>query len=302
MHLDGSHHHDHGHHRGPVSYNTAFAVGVALNVIFVIIEAACGFFANSLALLADAGHNLSDVLSLLLAWLASWLATRTPTAKHTFGLGRSTILASLVNAMLLYAAVGGIVVEAVRRFGEETPVATGPVMLVAGVGVVINTATALLFMRGGKGDINIRGAFLHMAADAAVSVGVVLAALLIRFTGLEWIDPVMSLVIAAVIAYGTWDLLKESLNMALDRVPRSIDIQAVQDHLKNLDGVEEVHDLHIWPLSTTDVALTAHLVRPKRRTDDDFLRHASESLKDRFGIDHSTLQVEQGECGEACYR
>ncbi|MFW5838121.1 MAG: cation diffusion facilitator family transporter, partial [Desulfovibrionaceae bacterium] len=284
MHHDAHSHDHHGHHHGPASYNKAFAIGVALNVIFVVIEAAYGFFANSLALLADAGHNLSDVLSLLLAWLAVWLTNRTPTLKHTFGLGRSTILASLINAMLLYAAVGGIVVEAVSRFGQETHVATGPVMVVAGLGVVINTATALLFLRGRKGDINIRGAFLHMAADAAVSVGVVLAALAIRLTGQQWIDPFMSLVIAVVIAYGTWGLLKESLSMALDRVPSSIDIQQVQKHLEGLPGVEEVHDLHIWPLSTTEVALTAHLVRPGAEINDDFLRDACLSLKERFDV------------------
>lgn len=291
---DHSHHGHHHHHPEPANLGRAFAIGVGLNVAFVVIEAGVGVLSHSLALLADAGHNLSDVLGLLLGWGAIVLARSAPTGRRTYGFHKSTILASVANAGLLLVAVGAIAWEAVRRFGEPQPVATGQVMAVAAVGIVINTITALMFMRGRKEDLNVRGAFLHMAADAAVSAGVVIAALAMRMTGQLWIDPLVSLVIVAVILFGTWDLLRESLNLAMDAAPKGIDPIAVRDWLGELPGVTEVHDLHIWALSTTESALTAHLVRPTPGDLDAFLHETSEALHHRFGIGHATLQIETG--------
>lgn len=290
------HHHGHGHHQHPAPGNMdrAFAIGAALNVGFVAVEAAAGFFTGSLALLADAGHNLSDVLGLLLAWGAAVLARRAPTGRRTYGLRKGTILASLANAGLLLLAVGAIAWEAVRRFGDPQPVATGTVMIVAAVGVVINTATAMMFMRRQKEDLNVRGAFLHMAADAAISAGVVVAALAIALTGATWIDPLVSLVIGAIIVVGTWGLLRDSLDLALDAAPRGIDPEAVRRWLEELPGVTEIHDLHVWGLSTTETALTAHLIRPDNTDPDTFLHEAGAGLAERFGIGHATLQVEGG--------
>ncbi|SKA33905.1 cobalt-zinc-cadmium efflux system protein [Enhydrobacter aerosaccus] len=296
----GSHGHDHGHTHAPRDFNRAFAVGVALNTGFVVIEAAYGFVANSLALLADAGHNLGDVLGLLLAWGAAALVKRRPTARHTYGLKRSSILASLANAILLLVAVGMIVMEAVQRLSRPEPVAEITVLWVAIVGIVINTATALMFMRGGKNDINIRGAFLHMAADAAVSLGVVIAALAVMATGWLWLDPVVSIAIAIVITLGTWSLLTGSLNLALDAVPDTIDRPAIETYLASLPDVTEVHDLHIWGMSTTEVALTAHLVRPGAPLDDGLLGRVARELADRFGIVHSTIQIESGDPNHPC--
>lgn len=287
------HGHSHHHHHRPDS-GAAFAIGAALNLAFVGFEAIAGLVTGSLALLADAGHNLSDVLGLLLAWGAAVLARRAPTARRTYGLRKSTILASLANAGLLLLAVGAIAWEAVRRFGEPQEIATGPVMAVAAVGVVINTATALMFMRGQKHDLNARGAFLHMAADAAVSAGVVVAALAIGLTGQTWIDPLVSLVIAAVIVVGTWELLRDSLDLVLDAAPRGVDPAAVRGWLEGLPGVTEVHDLHVWALSTTETALTAHLIRPDNAGADAFLDGACAGLHERFGIGHATLQIESG--------
>ncbi len=284
--------HDHAH--GAPSANRAFAVGVGLNLGFVLLEAGFGLWANSLALLADAGHNLSDVFGLLLAWGASYLAARPPTARRTYGLRRSSILAALLNAVLLLVAVGGIAWEAVRRFGHPEPVAGGAVVGVALAGVVVNSATALLFFRGREHDLNVRGAFLHMAADALVSVGVVAAGLVIRFTGWAWVDPATSLAVVAVIAAGTWGLFRESLDLALDAVPEGIDPAAVESYLAGLPGVAAVHHLHVWAMSTTEVALTAHLVKPDGRLDDALLARAAEELRERFGIAHATLQLEQG--------
>ncbi len=284
----------HSHSHAPASFDRAFAIGVALNVGFVAIEATYGVIANSLALLADAGHNLSDVAGLLLAWGAVWLGRRAPTSKRTYGFGRTSILAALANAVLLLVAIGAIAWEAIRRFEAPQPVEGGTVMVVAAIGIVINTATALLFMRGRKGDINIRGAFLHMAADAGVSAGVVVAGLMITMTGWLWLDPVVSLVIVFVIALGTWGLLKDSVAMAIDAVPPGIDRDEVFAHLQGLDGVKEVHDLHIWPLSTTSTALTVHLVRSDDRIDDAFTAEVADALKDRFGIGHATIQFETG--------
>lgn len=288
-------HHHHGHHHEPpADASQAFAVAAALNVAFVGFEAISGIVTGSLALLADAGHNLSDVLGLLLAWAAAAMARRAPTSRRTYGLGKSTILASVANAGLLLVAIGAIAWEAVRRFGQSHEVATQPVMVVAAVGVVLNTITALMFARARKEDLNARGAFLHMAADAAISAGVVVAAFAIQLTGLLWIDPLVSLVIVAVIMAGTWELLRESLDLAMDAAPRGIDPAAVRDWLADLPGVTEVHDLHIWALSTTDSALTAHLVRAAPGDPDAFLQETSEGLARRFGIGHATLQIETG--------
>jgi cobalt-zinc-cadmium efflux system protein len=295
-----SHGHDHGHDHGPPTYNTAFAVGVFLNLGFVAVEAVYGLLAHSLSLLADAGHNLSDVLGLLLAWAAVHLSRRKPSPHWTYGMRRSSILAALANAVLLLIAVGGIACEAVRRFAHPEPVAGGTVMAVAGVGIAVNAATALLFMSGRKRDVNIEGAFLHMAADAAVSLGVVVAGAVIAHTGWLWLDPTVSLLIVAVITSGTWGLLRKSVAMALDAVPEGIDPAAVKACLAELPGVAAVHDLHIWTMSTTETALTAHLVIPGGTTGDAFLADVAKTLHDRFGIGHTTVQVERGDRGAAC--
>lgn len=282
----------HHHHHGTPNYNRAFLAGVLLNVAFIVVEVVYGFISDSLALLTDAGHNLSDVLGLLLAWGAATLARRKPSLRRTYGFSRATIIASLFSGLLLMGAVGAIAWEAATRFVEPgTPVGQ-TIVVVAGIGVVINTLTALLFLRGKDSDLNIRGAFLHMAADAAVSLGVVVSGLLIWRYGLNWIDPVTSLLIAAVIFASTWGLLRDSLNLAVDAVPPEVDPRAVREFLLSLDGVVTVHDLHIWALSTTDNALTAHLVMDPRPADDAFLNRVSEELIVRFNIHHPTIQIE----------
>ncbi len=296
-HVHGAHKHGHGHshghhHHAPSDIGRAFAIGVGLNTLFVAVEVAAGFWAGSMALLADAGHNLSDVLALLLAWGATILAKRAPTGRRTYGLRKGTILASLANAVFLLLAIGAIVSESVQRLSTPHVIATNIVMLTAALGVAINTATALLFMRGAKGDLNVRGAFLHMASDAAVSVAVVIGAGVIALTGLEWIDPALSLGIAVVIVIGTWGLLRDSVNLALDGVPREIDAAEVRAWLAALPGVQEIHDLHIWAMSTTETALTAHVIRPANDDGDAFLHNACEGLAVRFNIGHATLQVE----------
>ena len=295
-----AHGHGHGHDHGPVNFNRAFAVGVGLNIALVAGQAFYGWIAGSLALLADAGHNLSDVMGLMLAWGAAILATRRPTARRTYGFRRTSIYAAVLNGFILMLASGAIGLDAIRRFREPEPVAGGLVALVAVVAIVINTATAMLFYRGRATDLNIRGAYLHMAADAAVSVGVLAAALGIRATGWMWLDPVTSLVIVGVIVAGTWSLLKESLELAMDAVPRAINIAEVEGYLKDLPGVCEVHDLHIWAMSTTESALTAHLVCPDGAEGDALLNRACRELHDRFGIEHSTLQVEHGDAAHPC--
>jgi cobalt-zinc-cadmium efflux system protein len=303
---DDGHSHDHGHSHGhshshaPADFNRAFAIGVALNTGFVIVEAAYGFLANSLALLADAGHNLGDVLGLLMAWAAAVLVKRRPTARHTYGLKRSSILASLFNAVLLLVAVGMILWEAVQRLARPEPVAETTVIWVAAIGIAINTATALMFLRGRKDDINIRGAFTHMAADAAVSLGVVIAAVAVMMTGWLWLDPAVSIAIALVITYGTWSLLSASVNLALDAVPRNIDPTRIDAYFAALPGVTEVHDLHIWAMSTTEVALTVHLVRPGAGLDDELLGRTCHDMQEKFGIGHVTVQVESGDPEHAC--
>ena len=282
-----------GHDHAPADYGRAFLIGTVLNLGFVAVEAFYGIVANSVALLADAGHNLSDVLGLLLAWGAATLSKRKPSANFTYGLRRSSILSALLNAVFLLVAIGAIAFEAVQRLGDPQPVAGGIVMAVAAVGILVNGFTALLFARGGKHDLNIRGAFLHMTADAAVSAGVVISGLLILQTGWLWLDPVTSLVIVAVILVGTWGLLRRSVNMALDRVPEHIPPAGVVAALEGLPGVSRVHHLHIWSLSTTDVALTCHLVMPAGCPGDAFLRAVSDLLHDRFAIGHTTIQVER---------
>ncbi|QNE05019.1 cation diffusion facilitator family transporter [Croceicoccus marinus] len=286
------HSHDHGHSHAPESFDRAFAIGIVLNTGFVIIEAGAGFWYGSMALVADAGHNLSDVLSLLIAWAASAAARRPPSERFTYGLKSSSILAAMANAALLLVALGAIAIETFRRLFDPAPVEPGAIMIVAGIGIVINTATALMFVRGRKQDLNIRGAYLHMAADAAVSAGVVIAGLLIALTGWLWVDPVAGLVIVAIIAVGTWGLLKDSVKMALLAVPDSIDMPRVREFLAGLPGVAAVHDLHIWPMSTTETALTAHLVMPEGHPGDIFLHDLAHRLDHDFGIHHSTLQVE----------
>jgi cobalt-zinc-cadmium efflux system protein len=295
QHHHHGHGHGHGHSHAPASYGRAFAIGIALNTAFVIIEAGYGMLAGSMALVADAGHNLSDVLSLLIAWGASVMTARPPSARFTYGFKSSSILAALINAALLLVAIGAILIETLRRLVEPAPVQGMTMIVVAGIGVLINTGTALLFMGGRKHDINIRGAFLHMAADALVSVGVVIAGLLILLTGRSWIDPATSLLIVAMIAWSTWGLLKDSVKMGLLAVPDGIDEGEVRDWLAARPGVSAVHDLHIWPMSTTETALTAHLVMPGGHPGDAFLHDIAHELAQRFRIGHPTIQIEAGE-------
>jgi cobalt-zinc-cadmium efflux system protein len=299
-HDHGNHAHGHGgHSHAPADFGRAFAIGTALNAGFVVVEAGYGIAANSMALLADAGHNLSDVFGLLAAWGAATLAKKAPTARYTYGLRSSSILAALANAIMLMIAVGAIAWEAVQRFGHPEPVAASTVMAVAAIGIVINGITAWMFMSGSKDDINIRGAYLHMVADAAVSLGVVAAGFAILLTGWLWLDPLVSLVIAGVIVRGTWSLLRDSANLALHAVPPGIDPASVRHYLEGLPGVARIHDLHIWPMSTTDTALTCHIVMPDGHPGDAFLAKAAHGLQDNFKIAHATLQIEHGDSG-AC--
>jgi cobalt-zinc-cadmium efflux system protein len=296
---------DHSHVHAPKSFGTAFALGSALNIAFVVVEAVFGILSNSTALLADAGHNLSDVIGLLVAWGASVLSQRPPTARYTYGLRSSSILAALFNAMFLLIAVGAIAWEALQRIAQPAPVAGKTVMIVAAVGIAINGLTAWMFASGRKGDINIRGAFLHMAADAAVSAGVVVAGALILLTGWQWIDPAVSLVICAIIIWSTWGLLRDSVSMSLAAVPRNIDAAGVIAYLERLPGVAQLHDLHIWPVSTTETALTCHLVMPGGHPGDGFLTDTAHALAHRFAIGHTTIQIETIEttdCGCASER
>lgn len=303
----GHHHHHHGHNHGHGHHHPAppaagdagraFAIAVTLNLIFVVAEVAAGFMSGSMALLADAGHNLSDVLSLLLAWGANVLSTRPPSARFTYGLKSSSILAAIANATLLWVAVGAILVETIRRFADPAPVAGTTMMVVAGIGIVINALSALLFAKGSKSDLNLRAAFVHLMADAVVSVGVVGAGLVVLLTGFELIDPIASLLITGVIAWSSWSVLRDSLRMGMLGVPESIDGPQVRAHLERLPGVARVHDLHIWPMSTTETALTAHLVMPAGTPGDGFLRELAHDLEHHFGIGHPTIQIEtDGDC------
>lgn len=298
-HQHNHHHHDHSHPVAGVT-NRALAVAVSLNLGFAALEVAFGLQANSLALLADAGHNFSDVVGLLVAWGAVLAAKRIPSERFTYGLRSSTILAALANSMLLMIAVGGIVLEAVQRMYHPAPVAEATMIWVAAAGVVINLATAMMLMHGHKHDINLRGAFLHMLADAAVSAGVIIAGAAMLWTGWLWLDPAISMVIAVVIFAGTWGLLSASLRLSLHAVPASIDLNEVTAFLQGLPYVQEVHDLHIWGMSTTEIALTVHLVTPEGHPGDAVLGQLSEELEHRFNISHSTIQIELGEQGVYC--
>ena len=289
------HGHSHGHSHIPPSNNAAFAIGVALNLGFVVAEVVYGLAAHSLALLSDAGHNLSDVFGLLIAWGAIHISKSLPTKRHTYGLRRSSILAALTNAVVLLIVVGGITWEAIGRFFRPEVVTGSTVMWVAAAGVVINGISALLFMAGRDKDLNIKGAFMHMASDALVSLGVVVVGFAIGVTGWHWLDPAMSILISIIIVWGTWGLLRESVNLAMDAVPAGIDIHAVEKYLAGLEGVEAVHDLHIWGMSTTESALTVHLVMPQVPTDGKFLHEVCHELHERFEIGHTTIQIEHGD-------
>lgn len=281
----------HDHSDAPANFNAAFGIGIGLNIGFVAIEAFYGWKVDSLALLADAGHNLSDVIGLVLAWGGALAGRLHPDKRHTYGWKRASILAAFINALLLLVAMGSLAWEAVHRLQSPTPIEGVTIMVVAGVGIVINTATALLFMRGSETDLNIRGAFLHMAADALVSAGVVVAGGLALWFGWNWLDPVVSLIIAAVIVVGSWSLFKQSAHLLFDGVPEGVDLHAVQALLEGLPGVARVHDLHVWAMGTSEIAMTAHLVMPEGHADDAFLQSATEQLHDHFEIEHATIQV-----------
>jgi len=299
------HHHDHspahGHSHGghshshaPKDFGRAFVIGAILNGGFVCFETILGFSSHSLALLSDAGHNLSDVLALLLAWGASRLVKTRPAGKHTYGYRRSSILVALLNAIVLLIVTGGITVEAIRHLLFPHAVAGLTVTWVAAIGIAVNLATAWLFMSGNKDDLNARGAYLHMAADAGIALGVVVAGALIWVTGANWIDPVISLLIGGVIVVGTWNLLKDSFNLAMDAVPEGIDLQAVEAHLHSYPEIRDVHHLHIWGISTTQVALTVHLVKIDGTIDNELLTRIENDLRNEFQIDHATIQLESG--------
>jgi cobalt-zinc-cadmium efflux system protein len=300
-HHDGHAHHSDGHHHhAPSDHSRAFVLAIVLNVGFVAMEFAYGVIADSTALMADAGHNLSDVLGLLLAWGAAILAKKQPSDRYTYGLRSTSILAALANGMLLLVASGGIGWEAVRRFAEPAEVAGLTVAVVAGIGIAVNGFSAWLFMAGRKQDLNIRGAFLHMAADALVSLGVVIGGMTILYTGWYWIDPVLSLIIVVVILIGTWGLLREAIQLSLSAVPAHIDLQQVQQFLADLPGVAEVRDLHIWGMSTTETALTVQLIMPDGYPEDGFMESIAGRLQERFAIQHSTLQIRRQITGSAC--
>jgi cobalt-zinc-cadmium efflux system protein len=299
--MHAHHHHPHGdahgrsHDQAPADFSRAFAIGIALNLAFVVVEAVFGIYGHSVALLSDAGHNLGDVLGLAVAWGATVLSRRPPTPRFTYGLGGTSILAALFNALFLLIAVGAISWEAVIRLMHPAPVAGDVVMIVAAIGIFINGATALMFASGRKGDLNIRGAFLHMLADAVIAAGVVVTGLVIKLTGAAWLDPVASLVVNVLIVWGTWTLLRDSLAMSLNAVPPSIEPDQVRGFLESLPGVTRLHDLHIWAMSTTETALSGHLVMPDGRGGDAFLKRTCEELQRRFGIGHVTLQIESEE-------
>jgi cobalt-zinc-cadmium efflux system protein len=295
--MEHSHNRGPGHRDVPTDFGKAFAVGVLLNSAFVFAEVALGVYSHSTVLLADAGHNLSDVLGLLAGWAAASLAKRAPAGRYTYGLRGSSILAALFNAVVLLVSVGAIGWESILRLLDPRPVSSLTVMIVAAIGIVINGATALAFASGRRSDLNIKGAFLHMASDAAVSLGVVVAAALIFWTGWVWLDPAMSLVICAVILWSTWGLLRSSVDMSLSAAPPGIDLGAVRAFLVASPGVTQIHDLHVWPMSTTETALTCHLVMPSGHPGDGFLQDAAEELADRFHIDHTTIQIEVSEDG-----
>lgn len=295
-------HAKHPHSHTPPNNNLAFAIGILLNLSFVIAEIVYGLLSHSLALLSDAGHNLGDVVGLLLAWYAIYLGNALPTKRRTYGLRRASILAALGNSSILLIAVGGITWEAVKRMLHPEMVVAETVMWVAAVGVLINAGSALLFMAGRKSDLNIKGAFIHLTSDAAVSLGVVFSGLVIRMTHWYWLDPASSILVGLVIVFGTYRLLRESINLALDAVPEGIDPVAVEAYLSQLNGVKSVHDLHIWGMSTTEVALTAHLVMPTQPVDDQFIHEIDHDMKKLFQINHITVQIEHGTHSIACHQ
>lgn len=293
-------HTSHQHHHARANYNRSFIVGLVLNGSFVLTEFFFGLVANSVALIADAGHNLSDVLGLLLAWGASWLSRRRPSSRKTYGWRKSSIVAAFLNAIFLLIVTGGIAWEAIGRFSSPDNVQGSTIIWVAAIGIIINTGTALMFLSGRNDDINIRAAFFHMSADAIVSVGVVLAGIGIILTRWLWLDPAFSLVISTLIIFNTWELLKESFHLVVDGVPAKIDERAVRAYLSERSGVTQVHDLHIWGISTTETALTAHLVIPTGHPGDEFLAQICQELHENFGIEHSTLQLEIGDSNHPC--
>lgn len=311
-HPEHSHNHSHnthGHHRhdhAPANYDRAFMVGFLLNSGFVVAEFIFGYLAHSVSLIADAGHNLSDVLGLIISWVAIFVSRRQPSSRYTYGWRKSSILATFLNAIFLLIVTGGIIWEAIQRLLQPaSTVEGGMIIVVAAIGIAINTGTALMFISGRKGsghkdDMNIRAVFLHMAADALVSLGVVLSGIAIVFTKWFWLDPVFSLVISALIIFSTWELLKDSFNLAIDGVPNDIDERIVRTYLSELSGVTQVHDLHIWSMSTVETALTAHLVMTMGQPRDEFLAQTSQDLRDRFGIQHTTLQIESGDPNHPC--
>ena len=292
--------HQHTHHPTPRSFDRAFAWGIALNLAFVAVEAWFGWQADSLALLADAGHNLSDVAGLVLAWGGALAGRLRPDARHSYGWQRASILAAFANALLLLVAMGSLAWEAAHRLAAPEPTQGLTMIAVAAVGIFVNGVTAVLFMRGGEQDLNIRGAFAHMAADALVSLGVVMAGVVYLWRGWAWIDPAASLLIASVIVWGTWGLFRQSLHLLFDGVPEHVNLPAVRECLQSLPGVQRVSDLHIWAMATDRVALTAHLVRPEGGADDGFYRLATQELRRRFGIAHVTLQVVQAPVMRGC--
>jgi cobalt-zinc-cadmium efflux system protein len=294
------HPHSHAHGHVPAGYGRAFAIGIALNIGYVAAEAGFGLVSGSLALLADAGHNLGDVLGLGLSWGAAMLGQRGPSDRFTYGYRSSSILAALANAIILLVVTGGIAWEALWRLAHSVPVTGGIVAAVAAIGIVVNGATALLFMRGRKSDLNLRSAFLHMAADALIALGVVVAGVAIALTGWLWLDPAVGLAISTVIVYGTWDLVKQSVRLALDAVPPGIDTPAVRAQLLALPGVTALHDLHIWGMSTTETALTCHLVMPGGHPGDEALARIADDLEHRYGIHHATIQIELGDSDAVC--
>lgn len=295
------HHHAHAdHHHEATNFDRAFAIGIALNLAYVVAEAGYGLAAGSLALLADAGHNLGDVLALALSWGAALLGRRGPSSRFTYGLGSSSILAALANALILMVVTGGIAWEAILRLEHPVAVSGWPIAVVAAVGIIVNGVTALLFARGRGRDLNLRSAFLHMAADTLIAFGVGVAGIAIALTGWLWLDPLVGLVVSVAIVYGTWDLVKQSTRLALDAVPQSINADAVRAHLLAVPGVIAIHDLHIWGMSTTETALTCHLVMPQGHPGDDALAQIAHNLKDQFHIHHTTLQIELGDSAEQC--
>lgn len=298
--MHAHHGHEHGHsHQAPASFGKAFVIAISLNVGFTVVEFIYGFLAQSSALMADAGHNLSDVLGLVVAWVGMLLARKIPDQRFTYGLRGSSILAALANAMFLMIACGAISWDAIRRLADPPEVSSMTVIVVAAIGILINAASAWLFVKGSKGDLNIRGAFLHLVADAAVSLGVVIAGVAILMTDWNWLDPVVSLLIVVVIVIGTWGLLRESLKLALNAVPAHIDLNEVEAWLRDQPGVLDIHDLHVWGMSTTESALTAHLVMPGG-ADDAFVDGVADELHHRFGIEHTTLQVERSDSEHVC--